>query len=172
MAAGANGRMPNCLSKEENDLNSVNKFLQNDYLGLIVRLTIGVIFIYASIDKIGAPAQFARIVYNYHFLPGSLINFFALVMPWIEIICGILLIAGIYKEGSILILDLMIIAFIIAIGVNLFRGINLECGCFSVSSKAKDSALDLLLRDIGLLVLGIYAYLNRSQRFSLMKTRV
>ena len=93
-------------------------------------------------------------------------------MPWIEIICGILLIAGIYKEGSILILDLMIIAFIIAIGVNLFRGINLECGCFSVSSKAKDSALDLLLRDIGLLILGIYAYLNRSQRFSLMKTRV
>ena len=75
MAAGENGRMPNCLSKEENDLNSVNKFLQNDYLGLIVRLTIGVIFIYASIDKIGAPAQFARIVYNYHFLPGSLINF-------------------------------------------------------------------------------------------------
>ena len=164
--------MPICRLKEESDLSNVNRFLQNDYLGLIVRLAVGIIFIYASIDKIGAPSQFARIVYNYHFLPGSLINIFALILPWIEIVCGILLIVGIYKEGSILILNLMIIAFIIAIGVNLFRGISLECGCFSVSSKAKGSALNLLFRDIGLLILGIYAYFNRSQRFTLVKAKI
>jgi len=144
-----------------------NKFLQNDHLGLIVRLAVGIIFIYASIDKIGDPAQFARIVYNYHLLPGELINIFALVLPWVEIVCGVFLIIGVYKEGSSLILNLMVLAFIIAIGINLIRGINLECGCFSVSSKAKESALWLLIRDVGLLILTAYAFLNRSNRFCL-----
>ncbi len=149
-----------------------NKFFQNDHLGLIVRLAVGIIFIYASLDKISDPAQFARIMYNYHLLPGALINIFALALPWTEIICGILLILGVYKEGSIILINLMVLVFIVAIGINLFRGINLECGCFSVSSKAKESAISLLIRDFGLLALTIYAFLNRSSRFQLMKSRL
>ena len=31
----------------------------------------------------------------------------------------------------------------------LFRGVDLECGCFTVSARAKSNALELLLRDIG-----------------------
>ena len=151
---------------------SNNKFFQNDHLGLIVRLAVGIIFIYASLDKISDPAQFARIIYNYHLLPGALINILALVLPWTEIICGILLIIGVYKEGSIILVNLMVLVFIVAIGINLFRGINLECGCFSVSSKAKESAISLLIRDFGLLALTIYAFLNRSGRFQLIKSRL
>ena len=165
------GKEQTCLWRREKELNGTNKFLHNDFLGLIVRLFIGIIFIYASLDKIQSPAQFARIIYNYHIMPGMLINILALLLPWIEIISGMLLIAGIYKEGSILIINVMVLVFIVAIGVNLYRGINLECGCFSVSSKAKESAVGLLLRDIGLLILGVYVYLNRSRRFDLIKTK-
>ena len=152
-------------------MNGKDKFLHNDYLELIVRVFIGIVFIYASIDKIAAPAQFARIIYNYHIMPANLINLLALTLPWIEIVCGILLIVGIYKDGSILIINVMLLVFIIAISINLYRGINLECGCFSVSSKAKESAIELLLRDIGLLILCIYAYFNRSRRFDLVKSK-
>lgn len=143
--------------------------LHNDYLSLVIRLFIGVVFIYASYDKITSPAQFARIIYNYHLLPGELINLAALTMPWIELICGIGLIAGIYRQGSILIINLMLVVFAAAIAVNLIRGVNLECGCFSVSSKAKSDALGLLFRDIGLLVLGVYLLLNKSTRFELIR---
>ena len=149
----------------------MRKYLHNDYLGLLVRLAVGLIFIYASIDKIASPAQFARIVYNFHFLPGGLVNIMGIIMPWVELVSGILLIVGIYKEGSILILNLLTVAFIVAVGVNLVRGIDLECGCFSVSSKAKSSALSLIIRDLGLLVLTLYLFFNRSQRFDLIKTR-
>jgi len=148
---------------------SDNKFIHNDYLSLVVRVTIGIIFIYASIDKIMYPGDFARIVYNYHLLPGSLINLMALILPWIEMICGIFLIFGIYKDGSILLINILVVIFIIAIGINLIRGVSLECGCFTVSSRAKSSALSLLLRDLGLLVLTLYAFFNRSQRFLLHK---
>lgn len=144
---------------------------QNDYLYLVVRLFVGIIFIYASIDKIADPGQFARIVYNYHMVPGALINIFALILPWLEMVCGISLILGIYKEGSVVIFNLMVLAFIIGISVNIYRGIDLECGCFTVSSKARGSAINLLIRDIGLLVLTIYLFWGKSKRFDLIGRR-
>ncbi len=143
----------------------------NDYINLIIRLFIGVVFVYASIDKIADPGQFARIVYNYHLVPGALINVFALILPWVEMLCGISLILGIYKEGSVLLLNLLVLVFLIGITVNLFRGVNLECGCFTVSSKAQESTLGLLFRDLGLLVLTVYLFFSRSKRFDLIGRR-
>lgn len=144
---------------------------ENDYLNLVVRLFVGIVFIYASIDKIADPGQFARIVYNYHMVPGALINIFALILPWVEMICGVSLIIGVYKEGSVLLLNLMVLAFIIGISINIFRGVDLECGCFTVSSKARGSALNLLIRDIGLLALTIYLFFSKSKRFDLVGRR-
>lgn len=152
-------------------MSSFDKFSQNDYLELIVRTAIGLIFIYASLDKIASPAEFARIIYNYHLLPGELVNMVAIIMPWVELICGICVILGIYKEGAILIIGLMLFVFAVSIGINLFRGVDIECGCFTVSSRAKNNALGLLLRDIGYLVLIAYLMINRSQRFDLVKTK-
>jgi len=145
--------------------------LHNDYLGFLARLIMGGIFIYASLDKIFDQAQFARIIYNYHLLPGSLINIAAIIMPWVELICGCALLAGVYRGGSSLVLNGLLIIFMIAIAINLYRGVDLECGCFTVSSKAKSNALSLLLRDLGLLIIGLYAYFNKSPKFSLMKPK-
>ena len=152
-------------------MSSSKHFLKNDYLILLVRLVVGGIFIYASIDKIINPGQFARIVYNYHLLPGELINIFALILPWVEFLCGLAIILGVYYEGSVMIMNLMVLSFIVALGINYIRGVNLECGCFTVSSKAKGSILELLIRDAGLLILTIYLYFVVSGKFRLMKVK-
>ena len=64
------------------------KFLKNillsKHLALLFRLFLGILFIYASVDKILHPAAFAKIVYNFHILPGFLINLFAIILPWVE----------------------------------------------------------------------------------------
>ena len=150
-------------------MSGFGKFLHNDYLGFLVRLAVGLIFVYASIDKIAQPAQFARIVYNYQLLPGELINLMALVLPWIELTCGILLIFGIYKEGSIAVLNILVIVFAAAIGINVIRGVDLECGCFTVSSKTRTDTLGLLAKDLGLFVLTAYLFFNRAAKYVLMK---
>ncbi|MCP4705452.1 MAG: DoxX family membrane protein [candidate division Zixibacteria bacterium] len=147
----------------------MNKLLHDDYLSLITRLVVGGIFIYASLDKIANPSEFARIVYNYHLAPGDLVNLAAIILPWLELICGLSVILGFYKEGGILIISFLMVVFIVAIGINVIRGVDLECGCFTVSSKARGSALSLLYRDIGLLAICIYAWLNKSKRFFLSK---
>ena len=150
-------------------MSGLNKIMQNDYLSLLARMFIGGIFIYASIDKISNPSDFARIVYNYHLAPGDLVNLVAIILPWLELICGISVVLGLYKEGGIAIISFLTIVFTVAIGINVIRGVDLECGCFTVSSKARENALSLLFRDIGLLALCIYAWLNRSKRFFLFK---
>ena len=61
------------------------------YLTLAARLFIGGLFIYASIYKIGDPANFAVSIRNYMIVPPSWSNILALTLPWIEIGAGGLL---------------------------------------------------------------------------------
>jgi uncharacterized membrane protein YphA (DoxX/SURF4 family) len=142
----------------------MKKFFSNDYLTLLCRLALGGIFIYASIDKIAHPDQFARIIYNYHLLPGSLVNLVALILPMSEFIAGICLITGTFYDGARNYLLLLLIVFMVAIGINVIRGVDLECGCFTVSSRAKSASLQLLFRDLGYLLIGLVLLFSSSRK--------
>ncbi len=145
----------------------MTRFLSNDYITLLCRVVFGSIFIYASLDKIANPSEFARIVYNYHLLPGSLVNIFALVLPVTEFVAGVFLILGFFYAGSRSYLVGLMVIFVIAIVINMSRGVSLECGCFTVSSKAKSHGISLIIRDIIYLIPGIYLMLSKSRRWML-----
>ncbi|MCK5126520.1 MAG: DoxX family membrane protein [candidate division Zixibacteria bacterium] len=147
----------------------MKNILSNDYLTMLCRLAFGLIFIFAAIDKIAHPDQFARVVFNYHLVPGSLINLFALILPMSELIAGVCLITGVFYKGARNYLVFLMLIFIVAISVNIFRGINLECGCFSVSSKAKSHGLQLIYRDILMLLPGIVLLISQSRKWMLQK---
>ena len=99
-------------------------------------MMVGIIFVYASIDKIAAPAYFAGIVQNYQILPDSFINLVAIILPWCELICGILLVAGIWHRSAALIVFILTFIFIVAIGTVIVRGLDIECGCFGSGASA------------------------------------
>ena len=67
-------------------------FLRSRPALIVSRLILGGIFIYAAMDKIAHPDQFAEIVYNYKLLPGALVNLMAIVLPWVEILAGVFLV--------------------------------------------------------------------------------
>jgi len=142
------------------------KIINNRYTLLVFRLILGGIFIYASLDKIAHPDQFAKIVYNYKFLPHSLINIFAIIVPWVELICGIFVIAGIFVQSSSAILSLLLVSFIIALSVNFFRGLDINCGCFSTDPKGKEEGAILLIRDFVLLAIGLQIFLSNLRRLN------
>ena len=125
---------------------------------LIFRVVLGVIFIYASLDKIAHPEQFARIIYNYKILPDFLINVFAITLPWVELIAGIFLILGIFTESASLLICFMLMIFVVAISINLYRGVDLNCGCFSTDPAGKKEGANLLIKDFLLLFLGIMIF--------------
>jgi len=119
---------------------------------IVSRLILGGIFIYASIDKIAHPDQFAEIVYNYKLMPGMAVNIMAIVLPWVELVAGLFLVLGIWVKDSAAILGALLLVFIGAISVNLARGLDFDCGCFSTAGGHERSAILLLLRDLVLLL--------------------
>lgn len=123
-----------------------------DQINFALRLAIGITFVYAAVDKIIHPDQFARIIYNYHLAPGQLINIFALFLPWVELITGVLVIVGYWEKAAVLMIGGMLVMFIIALSTALIKGVNIECGCFSTTSKAKGPVKDLIFRDALLLL--------------------
>lgn len=133
--------------------------LAHPWLTIRVQIALGAIFVVAALPKIVDPPSFAHMIYNYRILPSGLINVSSLVMPWVELLCGLCLILGVWVRPARWIITLMLLVFIVAISVNLFRGNAIDCGCFDVSSAGKthDERLRdmwiVILRDTGMLLM-------------------
>lgn len=143
--------------------------INNDILTLIVRIGVGVTFIYASFYKIIEPGDFARSIWYYHMVPGNLINLMALILPWVELICGFCLILGIFYRGTIILVNLMTLMFIVALISAILRGINIDCGCFKAAQVSSESALRALWFDLVLLVFTVQLFFSRSRKWMLSK---
>ena len=101
----------------------------------MIRIILGLMFIYAGAEKISDPEAFAISISNYRLLPTAAINFFAIILPWIELVAGILLIFGIAVKENSSILFSMLLVFTIAIVISLFRGLSIDCGCFGKGTQ-------------------------------------
>ena len=137
------------------------KYLSNPKLVLFLRIFLGVIFIYASIDKIIDPIKFSDLIDNYHITPVKLNNLAALVIPWIELVVGIFLVLGIYIRGSSVIVIVLLLWFIFILSQALARGINVNCGCFNLAEQVNDVNLraDMIKRIIEDIVFILMAFL-------------
>lgn len=121
---------------------------------------VGLVFVLASLHKISAPDQFARIVDNYRILPAVLVNITAVVMPWVEMICGIFLLRGAFRGAASLVLAALTVLFIAAISFNVVRGVEFDCGCFG---SGHTPPWRILLRDFGLLMCCLPGLMRRSR---------
>lgn len=122
------------------------------------RILLGGIFLWASWEKILEPAAFLQIMANYRILPGSLVPFTAVVLPYLEGILGVLLIAGFRTRACALVAELLLGIFTIALILNLVRGVDVACGCFSLSETTGRSMAWDLLRDGVLLTLTAWIF--------------
>jgi uncharacterized membrane protein YphA (DoxX/SURF4 family) len=117
------------------------------------RLVLGGVFIYASIDKIAHPRAFADIVYNYQLLPAALVTIVAVTMPWVEMFSGLCVVSGLFKRAGALLIGAMLLVFSVAITINLARGLDFDCGCFTTTaSEGGSDPVGLLIRDILLMI--------------------
>jgi len=137
------------------------KILSNKYFLILLRLIVGGFFVFASLDKLMNQEAFARAIYNYKFLPDIFINIFAIIIPYIELIGGLLLIAGIFKRGSSFLISFMLVIFIIALSQAYAKGLDINCGCFSLETVGqKDDILLRIVEDILLLIASIIIYIK------------
>ena len=138
------------------------KALRHPALHWLLGIGLGAVFIYASIDKIEQPREFARIVYHYRLIgPSAVLGFvpanaLAVMLPWVEALTGLLLVVGVWRREAALTSALLLVMFLVAVGWALAHGIDVEnCGCFSVSGEGRAAGVKLILQDLGLLVIAL-----------------
>src|ERR1700731_1682117 len=125
------------------------EFFRSNIIRRIVDLIIGGVFIYAGVIKALDPIGFANDIDNYKILPWAIGVGLAFYLPWLEILCGLALIAWRLYLGGLSILTALISIFIVATVAAKVRGLDITCGCFGHASKnwgfSTHLALDLVL---------------------------
>lgn len=102
-----------------------------EYLTLVSRLVLGVVFILAGLAKLGLPAAMAASITSYEMpLPSGLVNVMANVMPALELGVGVWLLLGLFTRYAAGVSGLLLLVFTIAIGQAWARGLQINCGCF------------------------------------------
>lgn len=121
------------------------------------RLALALVFLAAAPQKIMAPAEFAASVGSYLILPDALINFTALTLPWLEIVVAILLVFRVWTGQALFLANSMLVVFLGAVASAHFRGIDLNCGCFSSAPGASGDMLFYIVRDVIFVAIGLTA---------------
>ncbi len=104
--------------------------LSNRYLLIASRFLLGMVFVTAAVPKIAEPGSFAVSIEAYEMLPLFAVNIAAIVIPWIELVCGVYLVAGVRPRASAALAGILLAFFSVAISVAVLRGLNINCGCF------------------------------------------
>ncbi|MFW5836547.1 MAG: MauE/DoxX family redox-associated membrane protein [Desulfovibrionaceae bacterium] len=133
------------------------------HAALALRIVLAGVFLYASIDKILHPADFAAIIKDYRVLPDVLINITAIILPWLELVLGVLLLTGRWLEGSLLLANALLVTFWSTLVFNYSRGLDVSCGCFSTQTSESPNMVWYMVRDgffvlVGLLAGAIHIY--------------
>ena len=148
----------------------VDKFkVAQPWLTLLVRLTLGGVLLIAGAIKVPNLPKSAMAVRAYEVLPITLANFLGYTLPWIEIGLGLLLIVGVLVKISGVLGALTMLTFIIAITQAWARGLSIDCGCFGgggTINPEDTKYLSEIIRDIGLMGMGIFLYLYPRGRFA------
>jgi uncharacterized membrane protein YphA (DoxX/SURF4 family) len=114
---------------------------------LLLRLIVGVTFVYASYDKALHPHAFAIAVRGYQIVPVNLSNLFALAIAWAELVAGILLIVGLFTRQAAGAVFLLLGMFVVALVIVVVKGMVIDCGCFS-SEGGSQTGPFLIVRNV------------------------
>ncbi len=114
-----------------------HKINARDILGLLARLAVGGMFVYAGTIKLLAPAEeFAYAIETYKVTGAQLSLWAAYALPWLELYSGLLLLCGIFTRFNALFCGGLLIFFEVLLAQAWLRGLPVtSCGCFGSGSS-------------------------------------
>ena len=97
----------------------------------ILELALGLAFLAAGILKVVEPSEFALTLAKLRLLPSLLVGAAAILLPWVEIVAGVALIATRrYRDAATWLVLGLLTVFTMVLTVGLLRGTAGSCGCF------------------------------------------
>ena len=139
----------------------------SNLLLMSLEILLGGIFVYSGVGKIVFHYKFEMILLNYKLLPLVLVKPMSYFIPWIEVVFGTFFVFGVRIRIIRIVLSGLLCIFILALFINLIRGINTECGCFVQNNFQESNRNDMIfaiVRDLVLLILFVIHYLIRRKK--------
>ena len=111
-----------------------------DFAAVAARWLLGALFVYTGLEKGLDPVSFLKLVRQYDMVHAPfLLNSIAAALPWFEVFCGALLLAGIAVRGTALTLAGVLIPFTAVVWHRAlvlqaaraipFCAVKFDCGC-------------------------------------------
>lgn len=122
----------------------------------------GIVFLWAGWVKVQDPAQFLVSIRSFHLVPDPFAAWLALGLPWLEIFSGLAVVTGWMRSGGLLLLNVSLVIFAIALISAWTRGLDVECGCFG-GGKGTTTVVQALARDAVLLAVGGWLMFRRER---------
>ncbi|MBM3464947.1 MAG: DoxX family membrane protein [Armatimonadetes bacterium] len=119
------------------------------------RAILSAVFLWAGLEKLHDPWTFAEQIAAYRVVPTSLVTLLAVALPCLEILVGACLAVGFLTTSCGLVVTVLTTTFAGAMASAVWRGLNIDCGCFSGASTVSWAhvAGDLVLAGMGLALL-------------------
>ncbi|MGO4258482.1 DoxX family protein [Marmoricola sp. RAF53] len=127
--------------------------------GLLARLVVGGVWLYAGLLKVGDPASSVTAVRSYQLLPIGMTEPVGNLLPMLEVVVGACLLLGLLTRYTGAVSAVLQLAFIIGIASVWSRGIAINCGCFGDGGYDPDAFSKYpweIARDTGLLLLSLF----------------
>ncbi len=120
-------------------------------IGIVSRLALAAIFIYAAYVKLKSPwFVFAASIDSYRMLPPNATIFLAKTLPWFELVLGALLLIGFRVRWVAIACGALLGGFWLSMLRAYLLGMNIDCGCFGPGEAISPLTL---LRDAGMWIL-------------------
>jgi uncharacterized membrane protein YphA (DoxX/SURF4 family) len=117
---------------------------------LVLSFLLGGTFLVSAWPKLRHPKGFILTVLEYRILPPRLSKIYGTYIPTLEFAIALFALTGIMLRFVAIIMSFLLSSFMVAIGVNLKRGRNLDCNCFGTLKK-RPIGKTLLIQDSMLL---------------------
>ena len=134
----------------------------------VLRWLLAALLVWAALGKIANLQEFHANLAAYRLpLPETLTRMAVTVVPWLELLCGILLVTGGMRRAALLCTAGLCVAFVLSTGQAWARGLDISCGCLNLDFLG-DGAVKKMLESVQFafvragLLLGISVYLFRS----------
>jgi len=102
---------------------------------ITLRLVLGGLFLAAGLSKVGAPLQTLANIYAYQIvIPDWVANTVAHALPWMEILLGLAMIAGLWLPVTTGWIAIMLLGFTALTAQAWWRELPIDCGCVDLST--------------------------------------
>lgn len=130
------------------------------------RLFLAVVFLYSGYVKWQEPLQFAVAIHAYKLAPETMEYHLATYLPWFELLLGLLLLSGWKIRYSAMATTGLLLFFIVILSITYARGIEANCGCFSLDDRI---SIKTIARDSLIIIPAIFLLLESRFRSRLNK---